>query len=67
MFHFYNDLAMPLYNTMLEQGWVTGHEWDVREEPLDYPDAAAVGIIGPSSGCACLLDCSLCFAGLVTV
>ncbi|KAK9850439.1 hypothetical protein WJX84_006893 [Apatococcus fuscideae] len=46
VFHFYNDLAMPLYNTMLEQGWVTGHEWDVREQPPDYPDAAAVGIIG---------------------
>ena len=51
VFHFYNDLAMPLYNVMLEQGWVTGHEWDVREEPLDYPDAAAVGIIGSSCHC----------------
>lgn len=46
IFHFYNDLAMPLFNTMVEQGWITGHEWDVRDEPLDYPEAAAVGIIG---------------------
>ena len=46
VFHFYNDLAMPLFQTMVEQGWISGHEWDVREEPPDYPGAAAVGLIG---------------------
>lgn len=45
-FHFYNDLLMPSFQTLIEQGLLNETAWDQRTLDVDYPDDSSVGFIG---------------------